>query len=292
MKQETMTATGGHTLRTWLAMPSTQKRRSIRYHLRRAWTRVAPWCPVPLRLYPGIWWIARNDAVSDELWQGVFEPNERALLRTLVEPGMVVLDVGAHAGFYSLNASRLVGPSGRVIAFEPSPRERKRLRLHLRLNRCANVTVEGAALGASSGEGHLFVFDGRTTGCNSFQLASTVGARQVTVPICTLDQYVADGIVNRVDFVKMDIEGAELSALRGAEELFRTRRPTLLCELHDKRTAPWGYRARDIVDLVASWGYRWYSVGDRGRVTPIDASQTAFFGNGVALPVERPWPDR
>lgn len=282
-------AAGGHTLRTWLAQPSADKRRSLRYHLRRAWTRFAPALPLPLRLQPGIWWIARNDAVSDELWQGVFEPNERALLGRLLAPGMVVLDVGAHAGFYTLNASKLVGPSGRVVAFEPSPRERERLRLHLRLNRCANVTVEAVALGETSGEGELFVFDGRTTGCNSFHLASTDGARRVTVPVRTLDEYVATGIVDRADFVKMDIEGAELSALRGAERLFRTLRPVLLCELHEKRTAPWGYRARAIVDLVAAWGYRWYLVEDGGRLTPIDVAQTTFFGNGVALPAERPW---
>lgn len=292
MKQQAMTATEGNTLRTWLAMPSADKRRSIRYHLRRAWIRIAPGCPVPLRLDPGIWWIARNDAVSDELWQGVFEPNECALLRTLIAPGMVVLDVGAHSGFHTLNASKLVGPAGRVISFEPSPRERERLRVHLRLNRCANVAVEAVALGEVPGEGDLFVFDGRTTGCNSFHLASTAGARRVTVPIRTLDQYVANGVVDRVDFVKMDIEGAELSALRGAERLFRTLRPTLLCELHEKRTAPWGYGARAIVDLVASWNYRWYLVEDGGRLTPIDANQAAFFGNGVALPAERPWGGR
>ena len=284
-----MAATGGNALRTWLAKPSADKRVSLRYHFRRAWNRIVPACPLPLRLDPGIWWIARNDAVSDELCQGVFEPNERALLRQLLAPGMVVLDVGAHAGFYTLNASKLVGPSGRVMSFEPSPRERERLRLHLRLNRCANVAVEAVALGEAAGEGDLFVFDGRTSGCNSFHLASTNGARRLTVPIRTLDEYVANGVVDRVDFVKMDIEGAELSALRGAERLFRTLRPALLCELHEKRTAPWGYRAREIVDLVASWDYRWYLVEDGGRLAPIDANQKTFFGNGVALPAERPW---
>jgi FkbM family methyltransferase len=276
-------------LRTWLAKPPAEKRVSLRYHFRRVWNRVAPGCPLPLRLDPGIWWIARNDAVSDALCQGVFEPDERAFLREFLEPGMVVLDVGAHAGFYTVTASKRVGPTGRVVSFEPSPRELERLQLHLRLNQCSNVTVEGVALGDTPGQGELFVFEGRTTGCNSFHLASTNGARAVTVPIRTLDEYMTNGALDRVDLVKMDIEGAELSALRGGERLFRAARPVLLCELHEKRTAPWGYRARDIVDLVASWGYRWYMIEDGGHLTAIGADRTAFFGNGVALPAERPW---
>jgi FkbM family methyltransferase len=277
----------GRALHDWLAKPSALKRRSLRHHFRRAWNRVLPACPLPLRLMPGIWWIARNDAVSDELWEGVFEPNERAFLERALAPGMIVLDVGAHAGLYSLIASKRVGPSGRVIAFEPSPRERERLRQHLRLNRCRNVTVEPVAVGDGAGEGELFVFAGRTTGCNSFHLASGQGATPVRVPIRSLDDYLDETSLPRADFVKMDIEGGELAALRGAERLFRVMRPTLVCEIHDRRTAPWGYRARDIIDLVERWEYQWFLPEDEGRLSPIGTDQQTFFGNGIAIPAER-----
>lgn len=276
------------TLQTWLAKPAADKGRSLRYHLRRAWTRLVPGVPVPLRLEPGIWWIARDDAVSDDLWQGTFEQPERAFVKRVLRRGMTVLDVGAHAGFYTLLASTCVGDEGRVIAFEPSPRERARLRAHLRLNRRANVTVEEVAIGDAAGSGALLVFDGRLTGCNSFHLADTRGAHAITVPICALDDYHARGAFQRVDLVKMDIEGAELAALRGAEQMFRSLRPLLLCELHDKRTAPWGYPARHIVDLVQRWDYRWLAFDDEtGRLTPVAASQTSFVTNGVAIPNER-----
>jgi FkbM family methyltransferase len=201
---------------------------------------------------------------------------------------MTVLDVGAHAGFYTLLASACVGDAGRVMAFEPSPRERERLRAHLRLNRRTNVTVEAVAIGDAAGSGALFVFDGRTTGCNSFHLADTRGAHAITVPIRTLDDYDARGACGPVDLVKMDIEGAELAALRGAEQMFRSRRPLLLCELHDKRTAPWGYPARHIVDLVEGWSYRWLAFDDEtGRLVPVTSSQQSFATNGVAIPNER-----
>ena len=275
-------------LQTWLAKPVADKRRSLRYHLRRAWNRLLPRLPVPLRLDPGIWWIARNDAVSDDLWQGTFELPERAFVQRVLRPGMTVLDVGAHAGFYTLLASACVGDAGRVIAFEPSPRERAHLRGHLRLNRRANVTVEEVAIGDAAGSGALFVFDGRTTGCNSFHLADVRGATPITVPIRTLDDYYARGAFQRVDLVKMDIDGAELAALRGAEQMFRALRPLLLCELHDKRTAPWDYPARHIVDLVEGWDYRWLAFDDEsGRLVPVAPSQTSFVTNGVAIPNER-----
>ena len=271
----------------WLAKSGEDKRRSLRYRLRGLWNRVLPRAPLPLRLQPGIWWIARNDAVSDELCQGIFETGERAYLDRTLAPGMVVLDVGAHAGLYSLIAAKRVGPSGRVIAFEHSPRERARLLRHLALNRARNVTVEGVAVGAKTGEADLHVFDERTTGCNSFHLPATQGTTPVRVALRSLDEYQCDAHLPRVDFVKMDIEGGELDALRGAAQLFQSMRPILLCEVHDRRTAPWGYRARAIIDLVERWNYRWFGLTTDGRLSPVDAGQQDFSGNCVAVPAER-----
>jgi FkbM family methyltransferase len=77
--------------------------------------------------------------------------------------GMTVLDVGAHNGFYTLLASKKVGPSGRVIAFEPSPRERQRLLSNLWINRCSNVIVEPVALAEEDSVATLFVVSGAET---------------------------------------------------------------------------------------------------------------------------------
>ena len=89
-----------------------------RARLRRVWNRLFPNVPLPLRFAPGIWWIARHDAVRDLLFAGHFEENGRALFRRIIKPGMTVVDVGAHAGLYTMIASKLVGAEGRVVAFE------------------------------------------------------------------------------------------------------------------------------------------------------------------------------
>ena len=196
---------------------------------------------------------------------------------------MTVLDIGAHAGLYTLIASKLVADTGRVVCFEPSPRERGRLLRHVKLNGCGNVTVEPVALGETDGDATLYVVQGSETGCNSLRRGDVGDVQPVRVPLRRLDDYVARGEIGRVDVVKMDVEGGELAVLRGAE-FFRAARPVLLCEIEDARIAPWGYKGREIIDLLAGWGYDWSVVGGNGRLTPLAPGGTEFMGNFVARP--------
>lgn len=257
--------------------------------VRRAWKRHFPRLVLPLWVSPGLLWLARNDALGDQLFIRTFERDERAFVSKFLLPGMAVVDVGANAGLYTVIAAKRVGPSGCVIAFEPSPRELRQLRTHLRLNRCANVAIEEVALGEAGGRGDLLIVEGHETGCNSFHLAGgdAAGTRPLSVAIRTLDDYYRQGRFSRVDFIKMDIEGAELSALRGATDVFRDLQPVLLCEIVEERTAPWRYRGREIVDLVRSWGYEWFGFADGGRLEPIPATQEKFSANFVAFPRNR-----
>src|SRR5665213_2290480 len=256
-----------------------------RERLRRVWHRVLPDFPLPLRVAPGIWWLARNDAVSDDLFAGIFERGERRVFAALLKPGMAVLDIGAHAGLYTLVASKLVGPAGHVTAFEPSLRERTRLMKHLAINHCGNVTVQPVALGETEGEATLYVVQGNETGCNSLRPGDVGASQPLQVPLRRLDDLHARGEIGHVDVVKMDVEGAELSVLRGAEAFFREVRPVLLCEIEDAGIAPWGYNGREIIDLVAGWGYDWSRVDAKdGRLQPLAPGNTEFTGNFLARP--------
>jgi FkbM family methyltransferase len=272
--------------RTWWRQPAAYKWLSVRRKFRLTWNRVFPRVPLLLRLAPGIWWIAWHDAVSDQLFFG-FEQKERRFVNRFLTPGMTVLDVGAHAGLYTMTASKRVGPSGRVIAFEPSPRERGRLERHLSLNRCRNVTVQAVALGEEQGDAELFVVDGSETGCNSLRPQAGLAGHAVRVPLRRLDDCRAEGMFDGVDLIKMDIEGGELSALRGGESVFRSARPVLLCEIEEGRLAGWGYGGRAIVDLLSGWGYRWFTIGEDGGLAGLPADRERFNGNYVAVPAER-----
>ena len=157
----------------------------------------------------------KEDSLSLSLF-GNFEPEQTALVATLVKPGETVVDLGAHIGYYTLLFAKLVGPSGRVIAFEPSPDSCAILRRNVAKNGLANVTVENAAAGAASRSGVLHLSANRLD--HHTGDASGEGAGEtVPVDVVALDSYFDPTAT--IDFVKMDIQGAEPAALRGMERV-------------------------------------------------------------------------
>jgi len=253
------------------------------------WVRWFPGVPVPLRLPFGGWWLARNDFVGAAMFHGGFENAESSVVERLLGPGMTVVDIGAHHGYYTLLASRKVGPRGRVLAVEASPREREKLNLHLRINRCANVQVETRALAEAEGEAELYLVRGGQTGCNSLRKPD-VSEPTEAVPVRTgrLDSVLREHKIETVDFVKLDVEGAELSVLKGAPELLRRKpRPIILIEVQDIRTGPWGYAAQEIVRFLSRAGFRWFQVLPDRNLAPVDESREEYDANFVAIPDER-----
>jgi len=244
--------------------------------------------PFLVRLSFGALWLARRDDLGEHLLFGRFENEELAFVRRFLKPGMVVLDIGAHQGLYTLLASKQVGRAGRVFAFEPSPRERRALRWHLILNRCLNVAVQPFAVARDDGEADLYVVQGSQTGCNSLRPPDVVGATSMaSVRTISLDSWMRRENVSRVDFIKLDVEGAELEVLEGATRLLEWRpRPVALVEVQDVRTAPWGYRAGEILRLLEAKGYTWLELSADGSIRRLDTSREGFDGNFVACPEE------
>lgn len=252
------------------------------------WSRWLPGVPLPWRLPTGVWWLAEFDFLDNALRFRGFEDIEYKFAQQLLKPGMTVIDVGAHRGFYTLMFSKRIGPQGRVLAFEPSPRERKKLRRHLRLNSCRNVEVLSCALGESEGKADLYVVDGEWNGCNSLRPPDTDSPTSpLSVRVRKLDEVLAQAKVDRVDFVKMDVEGGELDVLKGAEELLRlVPRPIILCEVLEQRTRPWGYPARLIIEHLAKRGFVWFDLNEQARLEPIEQQYSEYHGNFVAVPRE------
>lgn len=281
-------------------MPQTEGR-TLGSRLRRFWRR--PWpekvfivCdriklsfpgfPAPLRLPFGAWWLIRRGALDSELLAGTFETAELRFTERFLQPGMTVLDIGANHGLYTLLAAKCIGAKGRVFAFEPSPRERKRLRTHLWLNRCTNARIVPCALGSRASEADLYVVHGSQMGCNSLrppQVNEPVAATRVRVR--TLDDFLERENLPHVDFIKMDVEGGEWEVLKGAAKLFQSPRPpVLLVEVSDLRTAAWDYKAKEILLFLQERGYALFSVSAGGGLVPASYSEDYVDANLVALP--------
>jgi FkbM family methyltransferase len=175
----------------------------------------------PLR---GKRWIV--DAASHACWFGSYELQESELLSRGIQAGQTVFDLGAQAGYHTLHAATLVGPHGRVYAFEPNPLNVGYLRKHIALNRMSNIVVIEAAVADFDG---LSSFDERHN-CFSGRLSEN-GA--ISVRTICLDKEVREDRLAMPDYLKIDVEGAEVKVLQGAVEILRKRHPTLLVETHE-----------------------------------------------------------
>lgn len=182
-------------------------------------------------------------------------PVEEAFL-SLLRPGAVVYDVGANIGWYSLLAARAVGPTGKVVAFEPSVRNAAVVQANAATNKLVNVTTIAAAVTDEDGWA-TFLDKGSLEGRLSKNDTEAQARRRerhkqqplasFVVPVLSLDSWIARADVERPNVVKIDVEGAEVGVIRGMTETLRSAGPTLIIELHGTQT--------EVADALDAVGY-------------------------------------
>jgi FkbM family methyltransferase len=155
-----------------------------------------------------------------------YEEELKAWLEVL-KPGDVVLDIGANMGVYSIRAGQKVGPHGHVFAFEPLPETVARLKRNISYNKLDNITVLDIAVGDRDGVATLY--EGKRQSSASVCHHSMSGPSH-EVKVKTIDTVVKELKLARVDWIKMDIEGAEPAALAGMEETLARFKPSILFE--------------------------------------------------------------
>ena len=222
---------------------------------------------------------------SQIYWHGSYSRNIIYLLKRIARPGMTVIDAGANVGEITLIAAKQVGPTGRVIAFEPMPAFADRLENNVALNGFQNVTVMRLGLSDAPGEAPIFVSSSSyADGTHHDGLATLFpsGGRTTsaaTIPLARLDDLLSAGQTGRVDIIKMDIEGGELSALRGARSLLLRDGPSIILEVGRETCRAAGYEMEDILRLLDEFGYTYSRIGRKGRLEPISADGLGKFQN-------------
>jgi FkbM family methyltransferase len=179
---------------------------------------------------------------------------EIAFLRGNVAPGQTALDVGANKGAYTWWLARAVGRRGRVVAFEPQPDLARRLRRAVRGRSFRHVRVEAVALSDRSGEGSLHTPGAAHWEATLEARAPRAGSVSRAVPVWRLDEFLPRLGLERVDFIKIDVEGHELAVLHGAAAVLARDRPTLLLECEGRHRADGDVSV--VFDHLAARGYR------------------------------------
>lgn len=190
---------------------------------------------------------------------GSWELDVWAMMERHLKPGGVFVDVGAHIGYHSLKAAKVVGQSGRVVAVEPNPETLRKLRENIECNRAKNITVAPWACAELESITEFYVSPRANTGKASLSKvnASTSGPSVGSYPVRTrtLDDILTEAGISWVDVLKIDVEGAELLALRGARDTIMRHHPAVFIELVDSQLDAMGSSAAEVVSLFGEMGY-------------------------------------
>ena len=187
-----------------------------------------------------------------------YEPQVSAALSRMVRPGMTVFDIGANIGVHTLHLAQLVGPTGQVMAVEPNPIAAQELQRNTFMNSLDNVTVLNIALSNHDGESEFcFPEEGNEAWGSLLSNARFKIASRHMVKTAKLDTVVTQLNIPHVDFIKIDVEGAELYALEGAAALLTTPlHPTILYESNMNNCKPYSYTPEDLHQFLRNKGYR------------------------------------
>lgn len=195
-----------------------------------------------------------GDFGQRSIYLGVYEPRESASVRAYLKKGMTVIDVGANVGYYSLMAASIVRGEGQVHAFEPSPYAFARLSETIARNDIQQLRLVGAALSDVAGQAQLFV--SKKPGNHTPTMVPNDGGQPVGIRVMTLDNYLGENRIERVDFAKLDIEGFEPNVLRGASEALGSRRiRAILCEFNRGWLEANGSSAEQLYQMIVSRGF-------------------------------------
>ncbi len=189
------------------------------------------------------------------LLEGVWDPTLTTFIQRNLSPGDAFIDVGAHVGYFTLLASRRVGPSGTVLSVEPNPFAFDQLQGNVGRNDLSNVLVQHTACGDSRGVVKLYLHTESNSSMASLYTADAAGSTAVEVPCTTLDELCQEQGVNRARLVKIDVEGAELFVLRGMKRIMREMRPAIVLELHPQLLEDVGTPFHTVLALLKEFDY-------------------------------------
>lgn len=231
-----------------------------------------------------------NDLLGLEIFKnGCHDRQNVDILSSLLIAGAVFLDIGANIGQYTLIGSRIVGEEGEVHCFEPDPETFRCLVDNIEMNGLKNVSASQVALSNEEGARTFYLSWPQYMGGNSFRSSSSPESwpgRVCEVKCYTLDSYVRKRSVRHIDVIKIDVEGAEVEVLKGAETILRAEnKPAILFESNGPALKRLGHSPAELTQLLIDWGYEVFQVTEDGRLAALGGNlRSDEVRDFVALP--------
>jgi FkbM family methyltransferase len=194
------------------------------------------------------------------LIHGVFSPFETKIFRDYIKPGMTFVDIGAHIGYFSVMGADSVGSNGKVYAFEPEPKNFSMLKKNIEANEFSNVVLEKCAISDCAGEMTLYI-DKKNLGnmsLSSKNIPPEDAGGQVKVKTVTLDEYFKG---KSVDYIKIDVQGAEADVFAGGEETLK-KANIILLEFWPYGLKNMGADPRTFLQLLERTGFSFYMLNE------------------------------
>jgi FkbM family methyltransferase len=228
------------------------------------------------------------DTFGKLISKGEYDKKETKLIEELDLRDKVIYDVGAHHGYYSFLFSKCVGNNGKVFAFEPSPRERFYFKVSKFLNYSKNITLVPFGVSSKCKKTIFYQAQGIWTGFNSlrpprYPEGYKVKTKKIIIDLINLDSFVLSD--NLPFLIKMDIEGAEFSAVKGAVRLIKSVHPLFLMEMDDRRSKAWNYRIKELVLYLKKFGYMQFRITEDGYLEEVK-KENIYKDNYFLVPKE------
>ncbi|MDB9315906.1 FkbM family methyltransferase [Spirulina sp. CS-785/01] len=211
-----------------------------------------------------------------------YDPELAYIQKTLSE-GQVFIDGGANFGIYTVLASQVVGKSGKVFAFEPGNESFAVLSRNKKINQMDNTKLFQAALSNQKGVTRLYHIDNAPNSYSIGGEAQSQGEFEEVATI-TLDHLAADENLERVDMIKLDVEGAEELVLQGGQMMLKEMSPILLFEVSKRAMGRLNLSKEGVTRILQDLNYHFFKLNSVGELVKVDTPQT---GNNIAIPASK-----
>jgi len=195
---------------------------------------------------------------------GTYEELESKIMEEKIEMGNIVVDVGANIGLHTLNMARIVGNTGQVFAFEPDPSNFETLKKNVKINNYKNIILEQKAVGDKHGRTTLYQSD--HPGKHRIFPQTEQAKSQVQVELTNLDNYFDSDMIDKINFIKIDVEGLEFSVLKGMKNILKnSKKIKILFEFMPENTMEVGFTPIELLNYLTSNNFKLYCMDDKTK---------------------------